>query len=506
MIGLVLVRIRSGRPGRSRRLSIQAIVELSGRSGRLVGRHGAVTIMIIIALWVSSFSLLVGQSQGSTGQPSQTPAEVRRLAAEFESARRSAFDRFESARTEAQRTAANQALPDPRKYAQRFLDLARNSNEEEDAVDALVWVVRNGFGTSEGDEAVRKLADHSLGSDRIGSVCHALGARGPRGKAVLQRIFEENAAPGIRGRACLALAFARSFELRDGLRSQASPRQVRPDSAKAIEDEIQKRKSKSTALAAEIEQWLRSVLDQFPQILFEPDVSDNFGLLSENLGPAAGQILRRIADAHPQMETRLEAECALALQQMATVSLVAELQSVAAQPPDSKKCVGPALAAACIFGGEERLSAVDAKALVCEIEQRLQRIAHRVNTVKQPGICYFHLIMDTSTFSRYHAGTETLLRRVADGHPNSRFRAGARRALAIYLAGIADPSRTIEPDRIQWVNRLGNDRVEQIRHLNLDRVMQESRALAEEVAHENHEAGRNLDPKIEALRRRPRPR
>jgi len=360
-------------------------------------------------------------------------------------------------------------------------NLVRESNDEATAVDALVWVVRNGFRTPEGDQAVQKIAEHYLRSDRIAAVCHALGARGPEGEALLERILEGNPNPGIRGRACLALAFGRSLQLREEIRTQGKLPEDRPESAEPKDLELQKRKSKTAALAAEIEHWLRQVLDEFPGVLLEQDITDNFGLLAENLGPTAGQILRRIAEMHPQSETRWEADCGLALQQMQIASLVADLRSVASVPPGSKKCAGSGVAAACVSGGETRLIAVDSKALVREIERRLQTIADRVNDVKQPGICCFHLVMDSPTLSQYHAGTETLLRCVAERHPNSRFRAAARHSLAIYLAGIADLSRTIDSDRAHWVDRLGEVRVEQIRRLDPDRLIHESRSLAEEV-------------------------
>ncbi len=361
--------------------------------------------VILVACWASFSPLWSSDSPVGPRQISDTVEAIRRLSADFESAQRSAFDMAREAKTEAERRAANRAMPDRRKYAQRFLELAGKTDDEPTAVDAL---------------------------------------------------------------SCLV---------------------------------VQERKCSSTALAAEIERWLRQVLDEFPSVFVEQDITDNFGLLCGNLGPTAGQILRRIAETHPQAETRWEAECALALEQTEIASLVADLRSLAALPPDSKKCAGPALAAACVFGGEARLNAVDSKALVREIEQRLQRIAGRVNEVKRPGICYFHLIMDSPTFSQYHAGIETLLRRVAEGHSDARFRAGARRSLAIYLAGLADLSRTIQSDRAYWVDRLGEDRVDQIRRLDPDRLVRESKSLAEEISKENQEIGRIPDPKIEELRK-----
>lgn len=170
--------------------------------------------------------------------------------------------------------------------------------------------------------------------------------------------------------------------------------------------------------------WLNRALDKFPGVFVAQEITDDLGFLAESLGPASGQILRRIAGTHPQPDIRWEAECASVLQQMQIASLVADLRSVAAEPPGSKKCAGPAVAAAGVFGGEARLSAIDSKALVADIEQRLLSIAGRVNDVKEPGISHFHLIMDCTTLSQFHTGTEVLLRSVAGGHPDPRSRGG----------------------------------------------------------------------------------
>jgi hypothetical protein len=440
-------------------------------------------------------------SGADSHQTSESAEAVRWLSDEFESARRSAFDIAQNAKTAAERKAADRAMPDRRKYGHRFLDLVTKSNDEAATVDALVWVVRHGLRTPEGDEAVQKIADRYLQSDRIATLCHALGGRGPQGESLLKRIFDQNPSPGIRGRACLALAFAGSLQLRQVTRTQENLPANRPELAEARQQVLQIRKAESAELASEIEHWLRQGIDKFPGVLLEQDIMENCAFLSENLGPAAGRILKCIAEAHPQSATRWEAECGLAVQQMEVMSLVADLQSVAALPPESRQCAGPALAAACVFGGETRLRAVDSMVLVRETEQRLQRIADRVNEVDNPGIFYFHLIMDSPTLSQYHADIEALLRRAVGGHPDLRFRAGARRSLAIYLAGIADLNRTIDSNRAYWIDRLGEDRVTQIRSLNRDRLMDESLALAEALSDENRAAGRDADKKLEELRK-----
>ena len=181
-------------------------------------------------------------------------------------------------------------------------------------------------------------------------------------------------------------------------------------------------------------------------------------------------------------------------------SLVADLRSVALLPPGSKRCAGPAMVAATAWGGEARLLAVDPKALVREIEERLQRLAKHATEIREPSPCLSHLIMDSPTLSEYHAGIETLLRRRAEGHPDSRFRAATRRSLALYLSGIAALSTTIDADRAYWVDRLGEERVEQIRRLDHKKVNREAAMLAEDLSRENKDAGRAPDPKIDMLR------
>jgi hypothetical protein len=457
--------------------------------------------VLIVAFWVSCLPASNVDLGAESCQTSESAEAIRRLLGEFESAQRSALDSARKSRTAAERQAADRAMPDRRTYAQRFLELVSATIDEAAAVDALVWVIRHGLRTPEGDEAVQKIADRNLQSDRIATLCHALGGRGPQGESLLKRIFDQNPSPGIRGRACPALAFAGSLQLRQVTRTQENLPANRPELAEARQHVLQIRKAESAALASEIEDWLRQVIDKFPGVLLEQDIMESCAFLSENLGPAAGRILKCIAETHPQPAARWEAECGLAVQQMEVMSLVADLRSVAALPPESKQCAGPALAAACVFGGETRLCAVDSMVLVREIEQRLQRIADRVNDIDNPGIFYFHLIMDSPTLSQYHAGTEALLRRAAGGHPDLRFRAGARRSLAIYLAGIADLNRTIDSDRDYWIDRLGEDRVTQIRNLNRDRLLDESLALAEALSNENRAAGRDADKKLEELRK-----
>ena len=429
---------------------------------------------------------------------------LRRLSTEYEVTQQSALENASNAKTDAERDAARLAMPDKRGYLRRILDLAKGTKDDAVAVDAVVWVVRNGFirnglQTPEAEEAIRLIAERYVRNDRIGPACRALGASKPDGEFLLERILDENPNPAVKGRACLALAFAGSMRLRHEGMNEANlpPRQV--DMLEVREIELQKRKLQGAEQAERIELRLKRVLDEFPDVLLEPDVSEYWGLLSENLGPAAGEILQRIMEKHPNLERRWDAECALALQRMKLASLVASVKAVAAAAPGAKQCSGPGLAAARVAGGEARLFAIDSAALVSEIEERLQKVTEHAGAIETPGICYFHLIMDTPTLHYYNAGTELLLRRVAaDGTARSRL--GAQRALAMTLAGISDLSRTIETDRGYWIDRLGKDRVEQIRRMDADRLLAEASALAEGLSEEYRKTGKTPDTKIEELR------
>jgi len=320
--------------------------------------------------------------------------------------------------------------------------------------------------------------------------------RGPEGRALLDRIVADNPDPTIRGRACLALAFSKAVQARrEMLAGESRP----PATAEAKEIMLQESAVRAATAAAEIERDLKRAADEFPAALLEPDVAENFGVLSDELGPAAEWILLRIAEAHPLAEVRRDALCSLALQQMQLASLVAELKFEAVRP-ESERCAGVGIKAARASGGEARLKAVDSRELAAAIERRLKEVADGVDDRVEPGLCFRHLTTDSVTFAMYHAGVEALLRRIVERPSDRSIRNGARRSLALYLAGLAELSRSIDSERSYWVDRLGEDRVDQIRGLDRDRLRREASALADVVSRENQETGRPADAKIEKLR------
>src|SRR4051812_26396452 len=94
-------------------------------------------------------------AESPDGTPKSAGAEaLPRLSSEFEQAQRAAFEGAGRPNTASERASSAGANPDPRRYARRCLDLAREAGEEGVAVDALVWVARPAGRTPEHNEAI----------------------------------------------------------------------------------------------------------------------------------------------------------------------------------------------------------------------------------------------------------------------------------------------------------------------------------------------------------------
>ena len=234
--------------------------------------------------------------------------------------------------------------PDYRKFDQRFLDLAREAQDEATVVDALVWVIRHpgrgsGGKTPESDEAIRQIEERFIRNGRIAGACWPLGTRGLTGERLLRRIVEENPSASVRGQACLGLAFGHRMLLRDLRRYKAIAPDRCPEWVKAYgQDRVdQIEKTDRARLVSETENWLKRVVDDFPGAILNEQVSDFLPLLSDDLGPSAERILRRVAEAHPDAKTRRDAEFAHVESQMKLAVLVAQVRNT---PPGSRVARG----------------------------------------------------------------------------------------------------------------------------------------------------------------------
>lgn len=420
------------------------------------------------------------------GKPGSAGAEAfHQLAAEFDQARRAG------------------AAPDVRQYVRRFLDLARETKDEDTAADALVWVARRAGRTAERVEAIERIGERYIQSDHIAGACRPIAATGESGERLLRRIVDENPHPAIRGQACLGLVSAARMRLLETRRYQATGADQRDAWVKALGEARvdQLDRVDPAALVADSERWLERAVKEFPAAARNPEVSDFFPVLSNDPGPSAEAILQRAADEHPDAGTRIEARCALLVQRMKLAGLVAEAAGGSA---------GERLARSAqdVPGGAARIMSVEPGPLAVEIDRGLQGLADRVEDwpraetpgLAQSGIKLYHLLSAMATNQAFHAGAERLLRRVAEAHPDDRVRSTARRSLALHLAGLAEASARLQfaagADRAYWAALLGDARLERVKELDAAKLTREARELAEQVAAER---GSATDRDIKAL-------
>src|SRR5439155_13424404 len=95
-------------------------------------------------------------------KPPATPAEeYQALAKEYGKAQQDYINALREAKTDEERSKARDKYPQPAKYTQRFLDLAKKDPQDPAAVDALVWIVTRASRSSDASKALDiLLKDH----------------------------------------------------------------------------------------------------------------------------------------------------------------------------------------------------------------------------------------------------------------------------------------------------------------------------------------------------------
>lgn len=429
-------------------------------------------IAIALLLWTSA----PPAESNNVGRPAGDVEAFRKLSAEFDRERRAVPDRVRKAKTAEERAAAIGMTPELRRFARRFLELARVAKDDETVVDSLVWVVQYAGRTPEGDEAVRRLEAQFVGSDRIAGACWSLAHRREPGVRLLLRIVEENRDPATRGLACLSLAISQAMELREARRFRTIGADERPRwiASLGLARVEQLEQEDPAVLAADVERRLEQVVHEFPAAILNAEIAKSLPFLSQDLGAASETILQRAAESHPDPATRREAEYASLVQKVAIASFVANLGIDSADPP-----------APLVPGGAARLKAVDSRLLALEIDRRLRGIANRPEATVDSKINFYHLMTTLGSDPIYHAGAERLLRRVATDHADGRTRRVAQRSLAFHLAGMAEESSRLRfaagSELAYWVGLLGEARVEEIRQKDPAALTREARTLAKEV-------------------------
>jgi hypothetical protein len=114
---------------------------------------------------------------------------------------------YQKATTDEERSKLFQSsYPQPQTYVARFMEIADSAPDDPTAVDALVWVVRNGRSGPDVTRAIDRLVAGHAGSPKVGSLASSLVySQTPAAEKLLRLILEKNTDHNSQGQACLAL-------------------------------------------------------------------------------------------------------------------------------------------------------------------------------------------------------------------------------------------------------------------------------------------------------------
>jgi peroxiredoxin len=168
------------------------------------------TVLVLLLAWPTLTDK--GKSQDKTKKEPMSPAEqLKALVKEYQDTQQVWGKALRATKTDAERLKVTEELLQvEKKYAARFLDLAKKYPTDTAAVDTLLWVVDVNFGggkDSPWGEALAILMRDHIKSHKLDHVCNIVGlARGKEAEEFLRAVLEKNPHRDVQGLACLALA------------------------------------------------------------------------------------------------------------------------------------------------------------------------------------------------------------------------------------------------------------------------------------------------------------
>jgi hypothetical protein len=225
---------------------------------------------------------------GAQGDPQETTpaARYRALVREYQDAQQA----YSRASAEAGTGQAGHKLPprkpDPRDFARRFLDLAREKPGDRASFDALSWVLSHGSQGAEADQAYELLGASHLGDQRLAPILqHLSTSKSPAAEKLLRVALDKSPEPEIQAHACYSLALMLSARQRHP--AAARRRGGRP--AVAVEKPGQSEQDEK--IREEVELLYGRLATEFHNVKFSR--KKTFGEVAraalEKLGPTAGR-------------------------------------------------------------------------------------------------------------------------------------------------------------------------------------------------------------------------
>ena len=163
-------------------------------------------------------------------EPGTPKEQYNALLKEYQKAQTDFSKSYREAKTDEERRKAIEQMPNPQKFASRFLAIAAKNPKDPVAFDALVWVVMNARGGKDVDQAIAQLATDHITNPRLGQVCMSLArATSPEAEKLLRAVLEKNPDKNVQGQACLALAQNLKYQ------AEMAQRVKRPDAEQLLQ-------------------------------------------------------------------------------------------------------------------------------------------------------------------------------------------------------------------------------------------------------------------------------
>jgi hypothetical protein len=137
-------------------------------------RRQVIGVVALLALLPAAGARGSPDDQNKPDKPGTPAEQYQALVKEFNQAREEYFNAARQAKTAEERRTAQEKLPRPQKYADRFMKVAEEHPQDPVAVDALLWVSLNARGTTPAKKAQDRLFAEHADNPKLGKLLEML--------------------------------------------------------------------------------------------------------------------------------------------------------------------------------------------------------------------------------------------------------------------------------------------------------------------------------------------
>lgn len=186
-------------------------------------------VAVLLAFGLFVLALPAEQKKGPAKPPlpqGKPGEQIRKLIKQYDDAVNDLTKRVEAAKDEKEEDELLALAPDPKEYSILLLRIAEENPKDAQAIEALLWIVRNA--RSSAKKAKASLIRDYLADPKIGPFCRVLRSdwQDAETLVLLREILDKN--PGKEAQAHAAFAIAKVFRARAGFAKLLQTNQLGP--------------------------------------------------------------------------------------------------------------------------------------------------------------------------------------------------------------------------------------------------------------------------------------